>query len=318
MAKNAPLSDVVNLQSETTAVQTINENSDKIEAAFQNTLSRDGSSPNAMGAALDMNNYKVLNVQTPTDAGDAVNKDYVDDLLGGLNPELISDIGNIQELVDEANAAAESAAESAAEAASWVGAASQAPKWSTARTFTASGDLTGASPPVDGTTNITWSMTIANGAVTASKMASGAAASNLGFTPLPASGGTLTGQLINSWNPTSSLDAKAVGFRGIPIRYISDTDAIELSDCGGMIRHDSPTNHVVGINNTGITPFPAGFSVLLRNVGAGVLTVYASPGVSLYKDGSGVSGNVNIAQWGKALLIHEGANIWSIGGVGIS
>lgn len=318
MAKNDPLSDVVNLQSETTAVQTINANSEKIEAAFQKTLSRDGSTPNAMGANLDMNGFRVINIPEPVAGGDAINKDYVDDLLGGLDPDLISDIGNIQELVDEANQAAADAAESAAEAASWVGAASQAPKWSTARTFTATGDITGSSPPVDGTSNISWSMTIQNGAVTASKMASGAAASNLGFTPLPASGGVLSGELINNFTPTSSLSALSVGFRGIPVRYISDSDVFTLADCGKMIRHDSGTAHVIGIDNTGGTPFPVGYCVLIRNVGAGTVTIYPSSGVSLYKDGSGSSGNVYVAQWGKALLIHEGSNIWSIGGVGIS
>lgn len=39
-----------------------NANNDKIEASFNNTLSRDGSSPNAMEADLDMNSNDVLNV----------------------------------------------------------------------------------------------------------------------------------------------------------------------------------------------------------------------------------------------------------------
>lgn len=61
MAKIAPLSDV-NLIS--TSGPTINSNSDKIETAFDNTLSRDGSSPNMMEANIDLNGNDLLNVGT--------------------------------------------------------------------------------------------------------------------------------------------------------------------------------------------------------------------------------------------------------------
>jgi hypothetical protein len=38
-----------------------NSNYDAIETAFENTLSRDGTGPNQMGADLDMNGHGVLN-----------------------------------------------------------------------------------------------------------------------------------------------------------------------------------------------------------------------------------------------------------------
>lgn len=44
------------------AVGTINNNFDKIEAAVENTLSRDGSTPNQMNADIDMNGNDILNV----------------------------------------------------------------------------------------------------------------------------------------------------------------------------------------------------------------------------------------------------------------
>lgn len=55
-----------------------NANNDLIEAAFDNTLSRDGTSPNTMGASLDMNSNSIINLPTPTGAGHAANKAYVD------------------------------------------------------------------------------------------------------------------------------------------------------------------------------------------------------------------------------------------------
>ena len=318
MAKIAPLSDVVNLQSETAAVQTINENSDKIAAAFQNTLSRDGSTPNTMGASLDMNGNRILNVGVPVAAGDAVSKGYVDQALGGLSPDLATDIENLPQMVEDAQQAALDAAASAEEAAGYVGAAVSAPKWTTARIITATGDVSGVSPAWDGSTNLSFNLSIASGAVTASKLSGGAAISNIGYTPLNVAGGTLQGQVVNNHVPTSSLDGFAVGFRGIPIRYQSADWAFVLDDCGKMVRHDSPTGHVYGISHTSVTPYPVGFAVMVRNVGTGPVLLYRAPGVVLLKDGSGTDANVTVAQWGKATLIHEGSNIWTVGGSGIS
>ena len=45
---------------------TINANNALIEAALENTLSRDGSSPNTMSAALDMNSYNINNLPNAT------------------------------------------------------------------------------------------------------------------------------------------------------------------------------------------------------------------------------------------------------------
>lgn len=59
------LSNVTNLGGNpVSAQQVINTNSDRIEAAIENTLSRDGSTPNQMESDLDMNHYDVLNVGT--------------------------------------------------------------------------------------------------------------------------------------------------------------------------------------------------------------------------------------------------------------
>ena len=41
----------------------LNENFENLKNAFNNTLSRDGSTPNAMNADLDLNNYDLLNVR---------------------------------------------------------------------------------------------------------------------------------------------------------------------------------------------------------------------------------------------------------------
>lgn len=57
------LSDVANISgAESAAIGVLNANSDLLTTAIENTLSRDGTSPNSMGADLDMNNNDILNV----------------------------------------------------------------------------------------------------------------------------------------------------------------------------------------------------------------------------------------------------------------
>ena len=59
MAKNPALANITNILN---AAATINNNNDLIETAFQNTLSRDGSSPNQMEGDLDLNSNNLLNI----------------------------------------------------------------------------------------------------------------------------------------------------------------------------------------------------------------------------------------------------------------
>jgi len=56
------LTDVSNLQNESTVVTALKSNNDATEIAMEATLSRDGQSPNQMLSNLDMNNYKVINL----------------------------------------------------------------------------------------------------------------------------------------------------------------------------------------------------------------------------------------------------------------
>jgi hypothetical protein len=60
------LNNVGSLLDATTAATTINDNSAVIVAAMDNTLSRDGTSPNQMGADLDMNSHNILNANSVT------------------------------------------------------------------------------------------------------------------------------------------------------------------------------------------------------------------------------------------------------------
>jgi hypothetical protein len=72
LSKIEPLNDVASLANEQSVVGAINDNNDKIEAAFDNTLSRDGSTPNQMESNLDMNSNRILNLPAPINLTDPV------------------------------------------------------------------------------------------------------------------------------------------------------------------------------------------------------------------------------------------------------
>lgn len=81
------LNNVGSLVDTTTAANTINVNSATIQAAFDNTLSRDGTTPNTMGATLDMNSNRIINLPDPVSNSEAVN-------LSTLNGSIIG-TGNV-------------------------------------------------------------------------------------------------------------------------------------------------------------------------------------------------------------------------------
>lgn len=82
---------------------TINNNSAAIETAMENTLSRDGTSPNAMNAVLDMDSNRIINVPDPVSGSDAVNKTWVESYVsthGGGGGGGVTDHGMLTGLAD--------------------------------------------------------------------------------------------------------------------------------------------------------------------------------------------------------------------------
>lgn len=63
-------------------ISSLGTNFDLIEAAVENTLSRDGTSPNHMSAPLNMNSERIYNLPDPVSNSDAATRGYVDLLAG--------------------------------------------------------------------------------------------------------------------------------------------------------------------------------------------------------------------------------------------
>ena len=75
--------DLVSLANQTTAIANINGNMTLIETAMEKTLSRDGTSPNAMEANLDMNSNRLINLPPPTTDHEPVRIGDLEALTGG-------------------------------------------------------------------------------------------------------------------------------------------------------------------------------------------------------------------------------------------
>lgn len=98
------LTDLANLQNETTAVNAINANNAILETASDNTLSRDGTSPNEMESVLDMNSHQIVNLPNPStensplrlkDLADFIGTGVVNTLPdGGTTGQVLTKISN--------------------------------------------------------------------------------------------------------------------------------------------------------------------------------------------------------------------------------
>lgn len=85
----------------------LNENFTAIENAFENTLSRDGSTPNSLSADLDFNSQKGINLATPEANSDAATKSYVDGKIATTTGLSQSDVAAINGYVGAVTSAFE-------------------------------------------------------------------------------------------------------------------------------------------------------------------------------------------------------------------
>lgn len=97
MPKVKPLTDVENIPA---FIQQVNSNFEKVEEALENTLSRDGSTPNEMNANLDMNGQNIINIGGVSFVGGPIFVADAENILFDTPVGWIAD--NAQEGIEEA------------------------------------------------------------------------------------------------------------------------------------------------------------------------------------------------------------------------
>lgn len=90
------LTDIANLSGNPGSAETnINANGAAIEAAIENTLSRDGTSPNAMSSDIDMNSNTITNLKAPVNGSDAARKIDIDLISASALPDQSGNDGRL-------------------------------------------------------------------------------------------------------------------------------------------------------------------------------------------------------------------------------
>ena len=155
----------------------------------------------------------------------------------------------------------------------------------------------------------------AAGSITAAMLQGGAAAANLGFAPLNRSGDTATNLALAFTAPTSA----SAGYLGAPRNEQDANYSFTLSDCGRMVRSNSASAVTYLLQPQASVAWPDGAVIVVRNAGAGVLTIQRGSGVILLPAGGNTNKDCAVAPYGLATLIHDFPNdSWTISGVGVS
>lgn len=292
-----------NLESETSAVQAINENFEATKAALAETLSRLSSLENQMGTNLDMNGNHLTNLGSPQSGSDAAR--WMDVYAGATLvdyavPNLSGNAGKFLSTADGLTL-------------SWIA--------GTAGSLLATANLSDLQNVVAARSNL--------GLGTASQSNIGTSGGNVPvlnttntwsaaqtFTSIQSftGGFTLSGTADYrlSTSGVTSLAADSIGFRGAPQNIQDANYTLTLDDAGRGLSHTSSSTHTWTIPPNSVTAFPIHSLILLDNSGSGAVTIAQGAGVALRPNGSATTGSQTLAQNFVKTLFKEAADKWVI------
>jgi hypothetical protein len=196
------LRQLADLEDKESAVNNINLNSEDIEAAIENTLSRDGTSPNQMNADLDMNGRRMMNLPYPNSPTEPLRK--------GDSFTTEEAQAFIQAASDSADAAATSATNAESSATSASGSASAASTSATNAANSATNAANSATSASSSASSAGTSATnAADSATSASTSASSASTSETNAASSASSASTSATNAANSASAASTSETNA-------------------------------------------------------------------------------------------------------------
>lgn len=251
MTHKIALTDLASLTDEQAAITLINTNNATIETASDNFLSLDGTTPNSMGANLDMNSFRILNLPAPTTDNDVVR---LVDLTGSVS---ISSPANLLSGTTLAANVVNSSLTSVGTITSgtWLGSPIAAVASILTGTTLASNVVNSSLTSVGTITTGVWqgtAITAAAGTLTGSTLAAGVTASSL------TSVGTIT---TGVWSGTSIGPTKG----GTGISSFNTGDILYASASNTLLALATSATATRYLSNTGASNIPAWAQVNLAN-----------------------------------------------------
>lgn len=297
------LNDIVNLESESTVIQTINGNNQAVEDAVQNTLSLDGTAPNAMGAVLDMNSNRIINLPVPASDTDAARRVDLTGLLNITNETVPALSGNTGKFLSNNGTILV-----------WTAIASSS-------FLTPANNLSDVSSPSVSRGNLG----LGTGA-TVNTGTSGATVPLLNTTNTWSAlqtwntGGQYTGttELRLTYTGLTTLSGDSAGFRGAPINSQNSAYTLVLDDAGRSILDSSGSAVAYTIPPNSSVPFPLGTTIVICNTGSSILSIMRGAGVTMTLAASTSNADRTMAQNGLATLFKSGTNTWILSGSGLT
>ena len=350
------LADISN-ESIPSASSTVNANNDLIEAALENTVSRDGTTPNAMSANFDMGTNRIINLAAPTSDNDAARKvdivpgadgsDGDDGALwyaGSGAPGSGTGADNDMYL-DESTGDVYGPKASGSWPASTLNIIGPAgagtgdmlktenlsglSNYATARSNLSLVPGTDVQTEDAGLTSIAGLTTAADRGIYTTALDTYAV-----FTLTSAGRSLLDDATVGDMRTTLGLGDSATKNTGTSSSEVAAGDdsrfdtlsintqstdyTLVLSDAGKLIRNSSGSHEWTVPPNSSVA-FPTGTVISLRNaVGGGSVTIIRGSGVSIYIGGETTSKDPTLSAGGLATLVKEGTNVWVVSGAGLT
>lgn len=291
MAKIEPLTDVENIENQTTLTQALAENFDKITEAVDNTLSRDGSAPNYMLADFDMNGKRIINLPSPQSGSDPARWQ---DVARGLTlteipvPDLAGNSGRV------------------------LSTDGLTLFWAVGAT----GSLQAALNLSDlvnkplARTNL--------GLGTSATYNTGSSGSTLGllnadltFSGTDAFTGNVTFTGAVTLPDVATVGGQPVGYRGVPPVSADNNVVLQLDWAGKGLVHVNPAAHIWTIPPHSSVPFPLHTTIVLDNgPSGGTVTIARGAGVTLTANGSATSADQTLTANFVRTLYKTDTNTW--------
>lgn len=283
------------LANQTSAIQTINENYDKIEDGFEDTLSR--TTGGAMQVPLDMNGNGIINLGPPVSSNDAAR--WVD-VQEALTPEGVlipSQTGNAGKYLQTNGTTL-----------AWTAVTGNyVLRGNNGSDFT--------NIPLVRTNLGLGTMAVEN--VTSFARLSDAATrtGTSTFNNAVTFGGTADHRITGTF---MTLTPESIGFRGVPTTPQDSNYTFVLNDSGQCRLHTSLSAHTFYVPSDTDVSYPTGTVLMVDNIGSGAVALVRNAGVALRREGSATNKDFSLAEWGVAVLRKRGPNSWVISGTNLT